>query len=203
MTNNSSTGGYLLTENSPLPAPLEGQALLDFFQAYFSGITTIPGDLIFPRWQPNPPVMPTVSVDWMAFGITERTGENIADSFHVSNNAYNPPEFDVVIRNENITFLVSIYGPNAEANASILREGISVAQNREILQENGIGFVSFSAIQPVPALVNNIWYYRTDMSITFRRHIVRAYAILDLLSAQGTLQTDIPPITRTFTITNS
>ena len=61
MTNTSATGGFL----SPLstPAPLEDQALADFFQQYVAGITGIAGNLVRPRWQAEPPNIPQVASD--------------------------------------------------------------------------------------------------------------------------------------------
>jgi hypothetical protein len=56
----SRTAGYLGPKGSPDPVPLEGDAWEDFCQQVVAGVTGLPGNRVFPRWQleePNHPAL--------------------------------------------------------------------------------------------------------------------------------------------------
>lgn len=186
----SSTGGYLAPATSP--APLEGQALNRFLQQVWVGITGLNGTLVRPRWQPEPPAIPAFGTNWMAFGIMRRPGDTFASVIH------NADGSDTVYRQEILHVLCTFYGPDADNYASLLREGLSVAQNREVLQLNSFGLIEVGEPVPVPDLIKERWTYRVDMNVVLRRSITRTYAILDVLSADGTVDTD--PYTIPFTV---
>jgi len=194
MANDSSTGGYLVPATSP--APLEGQALNRFLQQVFVGITSIDGTLVRPRWQTEPPVIPAFGTDWMAFGIVHRKGDDFASNVHTAtgNGA------DSVYRQEILTILCTFYGPNADNNASLLREGLFVPQNREVLQLNNFGLVEVGESVSVPDLIKDRWTYRADMRIRLRRSILRTYPVLNILSAEVTVDSD--PYTVPFSVTD-
>lgn len=184
MANDSSTGGFL----SPVAgtAPLEGQALNRFLQQFVVGITGLPGNMVRPRWQPEPPDIPAFGTDWASIGVTGREADTFASEIH--NPAGNGS--DTVYRQELLEVLVTFYGPNADQYASYLREGVSVAQNREVLQQNAFGLVSVGDLVTVPELIKNRWIYRVDLPITFRRAIEYIYPVLNLESAEFDLNTD-------------
>jgi len=76
--NTSATGGFLRANPAPPNfIPLQDNDLVDFFQRHIVGMTTIKDTNVRPRWQPSPPPMPDVDVDWAAIGIARRP----ADSF--------------------------------------------------------------------------------------------------------------------------
>lgn len=67
----SSTGGYLLPAPlAPLPANL---TFKQFLQQVFVGVSGLPGDLVLPRWQTNPPKQPDLLTNWMALAATVST----------------------------------------------------------------------------------------------------------------------------------
>jgi hypothetical protein len=184
MTNTSATGGYLPA--TPSPAPLEGQALINFFQEWIVGLTGLPGKMVRPRWQPEPPNIPTEGTDWLAFGITNRT----ADTFAVELHPPLGPDYNQIRRHEVLDILVSIYGPNADNYAHLLREGMALAQNREPLSLNSMGLVGSGSVQTVPELVKDKWFYRVDMPFSIRRQILREFRVLSLASAHGTVDNE-------------
>lgn len=192
MANDSSTGGYLTPATSP--APLEGQALNRFLQQVWVGITGLDGTLIRPRWQAEPPAIPPFGTDWMAFGITRRKGDTFTSTIHDPTGNGN----DSVYRQEMLDILCTFYGPDADNYASLLREGLFVAQNREVLQLNNFGLVEVGEAVAVPEIIKDRWTYRVDMRVTLRRSILRTYPVLNILSAEGTVDTD--PYTIPFTV---
>jgi hypothetical protein len=190
----SSTGGYLIP--SPVPAPLEGQALLDFLQGVIVGVTGLDGTLVRPTWQSEPPNIPDAGVAWCAFRITERP----SDAFpYVKHNA-NGQGADALQRHETLHILCSFYdlgsGGQADYYAALLRDGLSIPQNREVLTLKNMGLVKTGEPVPVPIIVKTRWLYRVDLEVVIRRQIDRVYPVLNVTSAQGSIVTS-DGITRT------
>lgn len=182
--NDSSTGGYL----SPAVAspPLEDDALTAIFQQMIVGITALPGNMVRPRWQPNPPKQPEPTVNWCALGIAVQTPDDGPAIVH--NGSSNGS--DTYIRHEQIDVLASFYGPNAMQNAQLLSDGLAIPQNLEQLKANDMNSVDTGQIRAAPDLINEQWVRRYDIELTFRRKIARTYSVLNILTAQGTVQTD-------------
>jgi hypothetical protein len=187
MTNNSSTGGPLAPNSPPAPQPLEGQALLDFLQGVFVGILGIDGSMVRPRWQPEPPNIPTAGTAWVSFGVTSRP----SDTYPFIGQIAGLDNADQLQRHEQLTVLLSFYdlgsGGQADALAATLRDGLAVPQNREILQNNLMGMTEVGEPIAVPSLLKQRWLYRVDMTVIIAREIVREYPVLPLQSAVGTL----------------
>lgn len=201
----SSTGGFIKPSAAQIPTatPLEDAALDTFLQVMVVGITGIPGDLVWPRWQESPPNLPGNTINWASIGVQDMDGDTFAYEAHnpvIPANPFPPlpiPEpdapangYDILIRHETLTILCSFYGPNARANSSVLRDGLSVPQNREYLQLAGMGLVETGKIIAVPSIVNNKWYRRFDIPLVIRRQIVRNYPILNIASSEITVETD-------------
>jgi hypothetical protein len=182
--NDSSTGGYL----SPAVAspPLEDDALTAIFQQMIVGITALPGNMVRPRWQPNPPKQPEPTVNWCALGIAVQTPDDGPAIVHDGSGNGS----DTYIRHEQIDVLASFYGPSAMQNAQLLSDGLAIPQNLEQLKANDMNSVDTGVIRAAPDLINEQWVRRYDIQLTFRRKITRTYAVLNILTAQGTVQTD-------------
>jgi hypothetical protein len=95
---------------------------------------------------------------------------------------------DEMQRHEFVELLCSFYGPDADTYCGLFRDGIQVAQNREVLQLAAMGVVGTGDPLPVPSLVKDQWLYRVDLPLTIKRQIRRNYPILNLLSAEGTIE---------------
>lgn len=184
MANTSATGGYL-SPGSPLPP--EDAALDAIFQQAIVGITGLDGTLVRPRWQAVVPQQPEPSTNWCAFGITD-TGP--ADFPAVEHDGIGDGA-SMLHRHEEITLLASFYGPGASGNAKTLRDGLYLSQNREALQAAGIDLIGTDDIRAAPDLINQQWVRRFDLPLNFRRHAVRTYPILNLLSGDAVLETDV------------
>lgn len=185
--NTSATGGYLLPYVAP--APLEGKQLFEFLQQVWVNITGLPGNVFFPRWQLDPPNLPAVGTDWAAFGVTDRRNNKFAYVTHVPASG-DIPEHDEYQTHEELTILTSFYGPNADTYAALLRDGLYIPQNLAVLNTQNMGLIDTGDLRTAPSLVKERWLYRVDLPVRIRRQIVRWYAILDLVSAEVTVNNE-------------
>lgn len=192
MLNDSRSGGPLLPDALG-PQPLEGQALNQFLQSWFVGITAIDPTLIRPRWQPEPANIPDAGDFWVAFGLTRRVADAYVSMVH-DPDADEGLGADIMQRHETLELLVSFYdlGVNGQADsyAALFMDGLQVPQNRELLDLNAFGLVEASNPVAVPVLFKERWLYRVDLALTMRRRITRKYPVRNLISAQGTIITD-------------
>lgn len=191
----SSAAGYLAPNPAPAPQPLEGQDLSTFLQQVVAGVTGMPGPSILPRWQAEPPTIPSTFTAWAAVGITRRSADTFAWVQHQSVAGTNG--YDELQRDELIYLLCSFYdtgsGGQADTNASLLRDGLQIEQNRAILKVNNIGLVGVEDAIILPTLIKQRWLYRVDHNVVFRRRIQRSYPVLDLLAfSTVVLNTSIP-----------
>lgn len=179
MANTSATGGYLAPAASPAPAPAEDADLEDVLQKMVAGISGLPGKFVRPRWQPDPPKQPEPNVNWCAVGVgDQKTVANPAIDHNGSDEGH-----DQYQMHEEMQVMCTFYGPQAQAYASILRDGIFIPQNSEAVKNLGMAFFGASDIRPVPELVNQQWVRRYDLFIQMRRQVVRVYPVLNILSA--------------------
>lgn len=183
MPNTSATSGYLLP--AP-PDPLEGQSFEDFIQEVFVGITGLDPTLARPRWQEEPPNLPDATQTWMALGVVDWN----PDTFAVEEHDPSGDGSSVLKRNEELVVKVSCYGPRAAELNSMLRDGLQIAQNREILDLNGVALIATGRPERVPALIKQKWQNRIDVDVQLRRAIRRVYPVLNLLSAQAILDNE-------------
>jgi len=176
MANDSSTGGYLLPADAPAPEDAELDALL---QAAVRDITGLPGSLVRPRWQPNPPKQPEPSVDWCAIGVMVQTPDDGPALLH-------QPDGSGATRLErhvDIEVLATFYGPRASAYASRLRDGLGIPQNLEALRASALAFVSAGAVRAIPEFWNQQWIRRYDLPLLLRRKVTRIYPIRNIVAA--------------------
>lgn len=179
MVNNSSTGGYL-KPTSTLNPP-RGLNLIQFIQTIVVGISGIDGTLVRPKWQVEPPKQPDIMVNWIAMGIANQNPDTFA---FVGMDSDGNTEFS---RNEEIEVSCSLYGPDALEIAGVLRDGLQIPQNLEVMRQANMGLIETGRPNHVPDLVNERFINRIEMSIFLRRQVQRVYVILPIVSAQGTI----------------
>ena len=183
MANTSATGGYL-TPN-PTPVVTEDQALRQLIHGVIQGVTGLAADRVRQAWQSTPaPVLP-LETNWGAFAIMVQRGD--FDPYTIENDI---GTFESMTRNEEVEILCTFYGPNCQANASYLRDGMAISQNNDVLFSVGAAVVGFGDIIHAPELVNDRFVDRADITMTLRRQIVRSYPILSFLAAQGTIYSE-------------
>jgi hypothetical protein len=181
----SATGGFILP--SPQPPELDttppGLNFVQFVQQLLVGLSELPGNLVRPEWQIEPPKQPDLAVNWLAFGL----GSAEADF-----NAFVTTGADGVSslqRNELIPIRVSVYGPDAYDIVALVRDGFQLTQNLASLRQANVGYAYESPAVHMPDLYNERWYNRWIIEIFVRRQILRTYPILSFISAHGTIYT--------------
>lgn len=182
--NTSASGGYLPPLASP--KPLYDDPFEDFLHDVIAGITGVSGELIRPRWQPEPPNLPARDSNWLAFGVVRLQGDVYAVVRHREDDGG-----DDLSRHETVDVLVSAYGPRASEMLAILRDGLQIEQNREALIAAGVGFRDASEMIPAPVLVKDRWTRRWDMNVSVRREIKRTYGVVSLVKATAEIGNDL------------
>lgn len=190
---NSATGGFLVQTASTL----DGLALRRFLQSIIAGVTGLGASLVRPMWQPDPPPVPSINVDWCGFAITDQRIEK-GSAFHQQ-----LTDGATITRHEEIDLLCAFYGPDSLTKAGELRDGMELSQNRELLFLSGMGLAGFNDIAHAPELVNDRYFDRADITMTVRREIRRSYAILNFVSATGTIKANrgVESLTSQITVT--
>jgi hypothetical protein len=182
VTNTSATGGYLVPSSPP---PAEDDGLEDQIKLMIQGITGFDPNFVRPRWQPTPPKQPPANANWCAFGVTRQDPDTYASIVHDGTG----DGTDTAIRHETIEILASFYGPAGQGYAAMLRDGLMIPQNREALYANGMALYDAMEIIAAPDLTNTQWIRRYDLTVRLRRRVERTYPVLNLLSAEGTIET--------------
>lgn len=170
----SATGGFL----RPTSAPIYGQALDRVFHGVLAGVTGIPADLVRPTFQQSPPRMPGIETDWLAFAV------NVFSPKFSGWQWLNEEEVYIQRQVERLDLSCVFYGPNAELNASNLASGLYLLQNTDSLISQNMRFIGSGDVLSVPELINERYFNRSDVSLTFSRDAVRVVDILSFASAQ-------------------
>jgi hypothetical protein len=206
MSNDSTVAGYL-TPVDTTEKPLEDAALTAVFQTMVSGVTGLAGAMVRPRWQSVPANMPSQQTDWCAIGITKSDPDPWGVVVHYPQDADADPDsgYDQLQQHEVLCILCTFYGPNSSGNASLLRGGLQIAQNREQLQLGGFGLKSVGPAVQVAEQINNLWVPRVDVELEVKYELVRTYQVRNIKSSGGTIKTDSedPLVERTFNVTTN
>lgn len=179
---------------APAPAPLEGEALLVFLQGWLTPICGLTGPFVRPAYQPEPSNVPTAGDAWMAFVIATRA----ADTFPWTGLRYKTEDDQTfnLQRNEELRILCSFYDLGttglADANASLLRDNLVIPENLEVLYSQGFALGYVEGLTQAPTILNSRWQCRIDLPVVVRRQIDRNYAVKNILTANGTVYTDVP-----------
>lgn len=186
-----------------MPLPLNDDALADFLQGWFAGLTGLDGTLVRPRWQLDPPQQPSRNITWMALGIKRRRRDFDIYKMHVGgNDQLDPPVagYDITYRNEILEILCSVYGPYSDAIADLVWNGVAMSQNREALFGAGMGLIKVEDPYQVPELIKEKWLRRIDFEVHLRRAVSLQYPVLDIASATVEIISDTPSFTDTITV---
>lgn len=178
MSNTSATGGYL----QQVAGPIEGLDLRRFIGTVLVGVSGFAPEMVRPAWQQNPPPVPNIDTNWMAFGITARRADN--DPYQVEKD---DGQGTLMLRHEELDIMLAFYGPDCLQKAAEVREGFELTQNTESLLLAGMAYIDLSDIIHAPELVNDRYFDRADTTLTIRREVRREYRILNFVSANGAI----------------
>jgi hypothetical protein len=193
--NDSTAPGYLLPESS---TALDDAALDAVLQALVVGITGLPGGMVRPRWQATTPIMPEVTVNWCAIGVTDLDPDANAAMVH-QQAADDGEGADQSQRHDSLTITASFYGPNAMGNARLMRDGLWVGQNRDTLAASSLGLTGVAGPINATTLLNQKWQRRFDLTITMKQLTLRTYPVRNIIGVQGTITTDTTATPTPFT----
>jgi hypothetical protein len=191
--NTSATGGYL----QQVAGPLEGLDLRRFIGTVLVGVSGFEPEMVRPAWQQNPPPVPNIDTNWMAFGITARRADN--DPYQVEKD---DGQRTLMLRHEELDIMLAFYGPDCLQKAAEVREGFELTQNTESLLLAGMAYIDLSDIIHAPELVNDRYFDRADTTLTIRREVRREYRILNFVSAYGAIHAnrDITTLSRDWAV---
>jgi hypothetical protein len=178
MSGTSTKAGYLTPTVAGGQAPYD-QELEDIIHDIIMGITSLPPQYIRPFFQDEPPVQPPAYVDWIAFNITTYPITQYPQIEQLGS-----PPGDTLSMHEDIKVLTSSYGPNAGRTMAILRAGLYIAQNRDMIKAALLNFVDTAPPLRIPDLVNVQFINRIDMTINLRRKTSNTYAVQPLDQTQ-------------------
>lgn len=179
MATDSTTTGFLAPSQAhPYDVDLENA-----LHNIVVGITGIRGDLVRPRWTPEPPQQPPFNVDWVAFGIVRTS----VDTFAYHKQAVDHADVD---RDELLYVMHSFYGPNCHGNCERFRDGWEIHQNRDAAKELNMELVEVQEAVHLPALLKERWVQRVDTTVIYRRRTSRRYPVLTITSAQAQLNNE-------------
>ena len=142
-----------------------------------TGITGLAPELVRPRWQKETATVPGPDISWCAFGLTRLKVLKHPEIMHFPQDQGR----DELISHEELSFLLSFYGPEGVDLALIFNDGLYVAQNRVLLRRNDMAFVKTGDIVNVPESPAMNWQSRADLVLVLSRESRRAYAALNLL----------------------
>lgn len=165
------------------PGPAEDLDLDAVFQSMVVGITGLDGSLVRPRWQPVAPKQPEPGTNWCAISVMTSDGDDYPYIQHLAGTGLNDAAGDLLVTHEHIEVLASFYGPQAKANAGVLRDGLKIQQNRTALTAVDIAFTDCETARAVPALINQQWVRGFDMPMRFNRKISRVYGVQSIVAA--------------------
>lgn len=168
-----------------LPGIEAGQPLEDFLQQMVAGVSGLDGEMVFPRWQADAPVLPPWGTDWAAIGTIERRNLGYSAVIHRGEG----DGYDELQRHEEFDLLCSFYGPKSLEFITNLHDGLGIWQNYSMLRKVGVALVDVGTTRRLPEIIKNSWTERSDKMLTFRRIIIRNYPILNLLSAKAEIIT--------------
>jgi hypothetical protein len=188
----------------PASLPVNDDALTDILQAWLVGLSGLPGCMVRPWWQVEPPQQPDIEENWIAIGIGDSDRDFDTYSAHVAgNNVPDPrvPGYNVTYRNQTLTIHVRSYGKDAQGNADAIWNNAQISQNRALLLQQGFALVRVEKPTVGTDIVKERWVPVWDFDMRLRRAVSLQYPIDDFASAGVTVTLDTdPPLVETIAV---
>lgn len=194
MSNDSSTGGYLLPT---IAVPINDEALDDLFRAVISAVSGLAPRYVVRRFNAEPGAPPQFDGTWAAVGVLAIDDDDFPYHAMQADGTYR------LVQHEVLQVMASFYGAKAQQAARAARNGLQIGQNRDALTAAGIVLQDVGTPIRAPELINNRWSNRIDVTFTFKRQTADTFAILPVATVIGSiknstgtqlpLNTDNPP----------
>lgn len=165
---------------STVPVP-NGLTLTQYIQTILVGLSDLPGNMVRPKWQRDPPSQP--DVNWLAFGIDVTTPD--ANSY-VGLNSQGNVESQ---RHSRLEIGCAATGPRCLELYGLIRDGFQIQPNLFTLRAANLGFVEVTRGVHIPDLVNEKFIDRILFSVVLNHETIRIYPIPTLVSASGVIRT--------------
>jgi len=158
--------------------------LTGFIQTVLAGVSGLPGQMVVPQLQVDPPKDPDIEIDWMDFVIdVQRPDANAYENVDSDTGA---TDFQ---RNEDMEILCNVYGAHAHETYGLIRDGFQLQQNRAALYLSNMGFTKVTEAKRVPDLVNERFRTKLAFGVYIQRMIQRTYTIRTIVSMSGVVHT--------------
>lgn len=186
MANDSSTGGLLVPSAVSF---IEDAAWDAFVQAYIVGVTQLPGSMVRPMAQPEPPAAPPAGTNWCGFICKRAEGDAYGTTVH-DPEGNDGQGSDTYMEHETVEIECQFYGNNARSLAKALRTSLRIPQNNEYWRQQEAGYYWCGELVAVPSLVKERYLYRTDLTFAVRRKLTETVPVLNVTSFSGTVTMD-------------
>lgn len=174
MPNNSQTGGALQVAS-------ESFNIYHVIHDFIAGVTGIDNTLIRPMYQPNPPTIPPLGTDWIAYNITSR--DEIGHSYQ----SVSTLDVFKMQQQKELELTISIYGSNALQNITNFRAAIELSQNWDSLRPYNISFQQCGKAIRSPELYNMRWLDKYTIIISLNQLAITNAPIISLINATPTI----------------
>jgi hypothetical protein len=128
-------------------------------------------------YQPNPPTIPSFGTDWIAVDIKEVDTNGLS---------YQTLKGDILTLQGDLVLNVSlaIYGANSFSVGMLIKAGMELTQNSEILRKYNIAFGEYGRLLRVPELHNQRWLERYNLDFTLNYLAVNDTSITTITSVK-------------------
>lgn len=181
MSNDSSTGGYLLPTSTP---PANDEALDELFREVIAAVTGLTPRNVVRRFNPEPNAPPQFDGTWASVGVLALDDDDFPYQAMQTDGTYK------LVQHEVLEVMASFYGAKAQQAARAARNGLQIGQNREVLAAAGIVLQDAGKPVKAPELINSRWTNRIDVMLTFKRQTTDTFPILPIVAVVGTITND-------------
>lgn len=160
---------------------------------FVSAITGLDKTVVRERWYQKPATQPPFGSDWCAVGVVRVRSWGNPD-FQGSKGDIEQPESGDVVSQRHQTFycVATFYGPNAQENADLLRDGLGIPQNNSWFETQGLTVQNVDdEATHVPEFINQQWLDRYDLSFQIGRKLTRTFGVRTIANADFEIITEI------------
>jgi len=173
LSDSSQVSGIL----SPIVSDYEVNDISIILHDIFVSLTNIDATLVRENYQPEGNPMPKEGTNWMSFYIKQTDTQGISPIQTMTDLGLE------ISTPQELTVLVTMYGPKRWASSQRLRASLNLSQNRDYLTDHGLSFLSQTEENNTSILVQNKWVKVINFKMKLRRMVTTLYNVKALGSA--------------------